>query len=218
LFGRFIGTMAPSDFSPTCMLGVRLTAFPSRPEPTFGHGRDLPGSVQRTSPRAWGLRLREVPSLQASCAGTDVAFSSAVRDRHLGIRPVSQLNTQPVVSPVNASRRPSRDAAHHSGPGRLARPYPVEDLHLLSFASFPGAHRYGSTAPIRCFSVKGGFRVESSVRCTWAKEVAICRPPADRTDVMCYAIARAELDARGDDNERIAGAEGAAWPASLTSS
>ena len=30
----------------------------------------------------------------------DVAFSSAERDRHLGIRPVSQLNTWPVVSPV----------------------------------------------------------------------------------------------------------------------
>jgi hypothetical protein len=29
-------------------------------------------------------------------------------DRHLGIRPVSQLDTQPVVSPVNASRLPSR--------------------------------------------------------------------------------------------------------------
>src|SRR5260370_1059747 len=29
-------------------------------------------------------------------------------DRHLGIRPVSQLNTRPVVSPVNASRLPSR--------------------------------------------------------------------------------------------------------------
>ena len=38
----------------------------------------------------------------------DVAFSSAVRDRHLGIRPVSQLNTWPMVSPVNASRLPSR--------------------------------------------------------------------------------------------------------------
>ena len=24
---------------------------------------------------------------------------------------------------------------HHSGPGRLARPYPVEDSHLLFFAS-----------------------------------------------------------------------------------
>jgi len=54
----------------------------------------------------------------------DVAFSSTERDRHLGIRPVSQLNTWPVVSPVNASRRPSRDAAHHSGSGRLAKPSP----------------------------------------------------------------------------------------------
>lgn len=37
---------------------------------------------------------------------------------------------------------------HHSGPGRLARPYPVEDLHLLSFASFPGALRVGPTGDI----------------------------------------------------------------------
>jgi hypothetical protein len=33
----------------------------------------------------------------------DVAFSTTARDRRLGIRPVSQLNTQPEVSPVNAS-------------------------------------------------------------------------------------------------------------------
>ena len=50
-------------------------------------------------------------------------------------KPVSQLNTQPMVSPVNASRQPSRTAAHHSGPERLASPYSVEDFHLLSFAS-----------------------------------------------------------------------------------
>jgi hypothetical protein len=37
---------------------------------------------------------------------------------------------------VNASRRPSRDAAHHSGSGRMASPYPVGDFHLLFFASF----------------------------------------------------------------------------------
>jgi hypothetical protein len=74
----------------------------------------------------------------------DVAFSSTEGDRHLGIRPVSQLNTWPVVSPVNASRRPSRDAAHHSGSGRMASPYPVGDFHLLFFASFPGALRSGS--------------------------------------------------------------------------
>src|SRR5215468_11109707 len=62
--------------------------------------------------------------MQASTPWNDVAFSFSERDRHLGIRPVSQLNAWPVVSPVNASRRPSRDAAHHSGLGRLARPFP----------------------------------------------------------------------------------------------
>src|SRR6202045_4212126 len=62
--------------------------------------------------------------MQATTSWDDVAFSSTERDRPLGIRPVSQLNTWPVVSPVNASRRPSRDAAHHSGAGRLARPSP----------------------------------------------------------------------------------------------
>src|SRR5271168_4480667 len=62
--------------------------------------------------------------MQAISPRDDVAFSSTERDRHLGIRPVSQLNTWPVVSPVNASRRPSRDAAHHSGSGRLAKPSP----------------------------------------------------------------------------------------------
>ncbi len=41
----------------------------------------------------------------------DVAFSSAERDQHLEIRPLSPLNTQPMVSPVNASRLPSRVAA-----------------------------------------------------------------------------------------------------------
>jgi hypothetical protein len=39
----------------------------------------------------------------------------------------------PVVSPVNASRRPSR---HHSGSGRLAIPYPLKHSLLLFFASF----------------------------------------------------------------------------------
>jgi len=73
--------------------------------------------------------------MQATCARDDVAFRPTERRQHLEIRPVSQLNTWPVVSPVNASRLSSRTAVHHSGPGRLAKPYPVEDLHLLFFAS-----------------------------------------------------------------------------------
>ena len=39
-----------------------------------------------------------------------------------------------VVSAVNASPQPSRAAAHDSGPGRLARPYPAGDFHPLTWA------------------------------------------------------------------------------------
>ena len=76
---------------------------------------------------------RSIP-YSPSVAWDDVAFSS---EKWIGTseRPVSQLNTQPMVSPVNASRQPSRTAAHHSGPERLARPYSAVDFHLLSFAS-----------------------------------------------------------------------------------
>jgi len=65
----------------------------------------------------------------------DFAFSSTEGDQHLEVRPISQLDTQPMASPVNASRLNSRVTAHHSGPRQLAKPYLVEDFHLLSFAS-----------------------------------------------------------------------------------
>jgi len=39
----------------------------------------------------------------ANDAWDDVAFSLKEQDQHLGIRTASQLNTQPTVSPVNAS-------------------------------------------------------------------------------------------------------------------
>jgi hypothetical protein len=124
LFSRFASTMASSDFSSTYMLGVRLVAFPSRPgtrvrawmrPPRF---RAKNFSTCTRSPTARGS------SHASHSPWDDVAFSSTEGDRHLGIRPVSQLNTWPVVSPVNASRRPSRDDAHHSGSGRMARPSP----------------------------------------------------------------------------------------------
>src|SRR4029077_927230 len=129
--------MASSDFSSTYVLGVRLVAFPSRPgtrvrawmRPPRFRAKNV--STCARSPTARG------PSHASRLRMTGVAFSSA--DLHLGIRPVSQLNTWPVVSPVNASRRPSRDAAHHSGSGRMASPYPMGDFHLLFFATFPGA-------------------------------------------------------------------------------
>src|SRR6202040_1772116 len=77
----------------------------------------------------------------------DVAFS--LQQNEIGISELDPFRSSilgPVVSPVNASRRPSRDAAHHSGSGRMANPYSMGDFHLLFFASFPGALRVGSFA------------------------------------------------------------------------
>ena len=66
-------------------------------------------------------------------AWDDVAVSTTEKIGTLEM-PVSQLNTQPMVSPVNASRQPARAAAHHSGPKRLAGPCSAVDFHLPSFA------------------------------------------------------------------------------------
>ena len=82
-----------------------------------------------------GSSTAQGPPHTRQSARDDIVFWPAARHRHLGIRPVSQLHTQPMASPVNASRLPSRTAAHHSGPKPLAKRYSVKDLHLLSFAS-----------------------------------------------------------------------------------
>src|SRR5499427_4859405 len=91
--------------------------------------------------------------MQALTSWADVAFSSAERDRHLGIRPVSQLNTWPVVSPVNASRRPSRDAAHHSGSGWLARPSPWRTFTSYSLPASLALSQMGQFRPWKSHSV-----------------------------------------------------------------
>ena len=116
--------MASSDFSSTYMLGVRLVAFPSRPGTRVRAWMRPPRFRAKNFPTCTRSPTARGSSHASHSPWDDVAFSSTERDRHLGIRPVSQLNTWPVVSPVNASRRPSRDAAHHSGSGRLARPSP----------------------------------------------------------------------------------------------
>src|ERR1700730_3414972 len=107
LFGRFLGTTTSSDFSPAYMLGVRL--LPSRAGPAHVRVRMRP---PRFRAKNFPTCTRS-PTARGSChasqyAMEDVAFSFSEQDRHLGIRPVSQLNTWPVVSPVNASRLPSR--------------------------------------------------------------------------------------------------------------
>jgi len=85
LTGRRPSTVSAADVTRHCSrhhrynAAVRLlirvhahrsaVAFMGRSGVLAGHGWDLPGSVQRTSPRAWGLRQREAPRPQAICAG-----------------------------------------------------------------------------------------------------------------------------------------------------
>ena len=71
------------------------------------------GVPLRTRMRSPSFRTKDVSTCMGSqtargsssashLRGEDVAFSSTERDRHLGIRPVSLLHTQPMVTPVNA--------------------------------------------------------------------------------------------------------------------
>ena len=53
---------------------------------------------------------------------------------------ISELNTEPMHTPANASPRHRWSSRHSSGPERIANPYSVEDLalkpHLLLHAGF----------------------------------------------------------------------------------
>src|SRR5258706_7295199 len=106
LFDRFLGTTTSSDFSSAYMLGVRL--LPSRAGPARIRARVRPPRFRAKNFSTCTVSDCARFSHASQYAMEDVAFSSAVRDWHLGIRPVSQLNTWPMVSPVNASRLPSR--------------------------------------------------------------------------------------------------------------
>ncbi len=78
--------------------------------------------------------------------------------------PVSQLNTQPMVPPVDASRQPARAAAHDSGPERLARPYSAGGFHGLSFASL-------SWRSLLLANKRYGRRFDSASDPEWASDI-----------------------------------------------
>ena len=75
-----------------------------------------PSSVQRTSPRAWGLRLREAPHPQATCAGR---MLPSLHQRRSAPRNSTRFAAQYPAHrlPVNASRWPSRAARASLGAG-----------------------------------------------------------------------------------------------------
>jgi len=92
----------------------RPTSHP-RACPSFGCCLHVPvRCARRTRMRSPRFRTKDVSTCMGSSTargssstshlrGEDVAFSSTERDRHLGVRPVSLLHTQPMVPPVNAS-------------------------------------------------------------------------------------------------------------------
>lgn len=135
LCSRSSGTTTESDFSSTFVLISR--SYPSMSRHSFA-------GVNETSqvPYKKRLRVHRVYDCVECCHTLPVrcdSFCVLLRLRTSALQNwVSQLNTEPMVSPVNTSHTTSRSGAHDSGPGRLAKPYPVRDFHPLSFASFPG--------------------------------------------------------------------------------
>ena len=71
---------------------------------------------------ATGLRLRRVRPMLA-ITHPPMLPSVMLNDIGTPIAIISQLNTLPAFSPVNASMAASRLATHDSGPGWLATPF-----------------------------------------------------------------------------------------------
>src|SRR3977135_3041513 len=132
-------------------------AFPSRPGASPGTGETS------QVPRKELLHVHKVSDCarffpcKPNTPWDDVAFSSAERDRHLGIRPVSQLNTWPVVSPVNASRLPSRAETSCITRGRGGwLNLPRGGLPPPILCQLPGALSSGSSRATNSYTRRGG--------------------------------------------------------------
>ena len=115
---------------------------------------------------AWGLRLGGALRMLA-WARPPVLPSAMLNDVGTPVAIISQLNTRPACTPVNASMAASRLATHDSGPGWIATPFLYDSFIHNSTPVYPGAlssllswferyHgsvcRWGANNPaIRCF-------------------------------------------------------------------
>lgn len=87
---------------------------------------------------AWGLRLRRVRRVLA-IAHPSVLPSAMLNDVGTPFAIISQLNTLPACTPVNASLAASRQAMHDSGPGWFATPSLYDSFIHDSTPVYPGA-------------------------------------------------------------------------------
>ena len=120
LFAGVCGTMAPSDSSVACSMGVRLLTFPTSSNFPSKRGQLDPTEVSRFS-------CRERPHMPGSMTppnpvvtrvGSLPLMLPSPAHHRVGIRDevISELNSPPVLSPVNASPRPRGPSRHDSGP------------------------------------------------------------------------------------------------------
>jgi hypothetical protein len=87
---------------------------------------------------AWGLRLREVLRMLAITHPL-VLPSAMLNDVGTPVAILSQLNTLPACTPVNASMAALRLATHDSGPRWIATPFPYDSFIHNSTPVYPGA-------------------------------------------------------------------------------
>ncbi len=140
LFGRFSGTMQPSDFPSTFVSGVWPPAFPVRPPEPSPEGVD---GISRF-PCARFPRILRVFDCAGAVAGSrfppaPVLPSASHNSVGLPDSVISQLNGWSACAPVNASPGPLWGRTHDSGSGWLARPSPVWLFHPLPRTGLPGA-------------------------------------------------------------------------------
>jgi hypothetical protein len=114
----FIGTMQPSDSS--CLPGgLRSMELPRQARNRHhDYGQHEASQVPyKGRSHVHGVSDCARLLIRKPVARRGCCLLVSELDRHLEIRPVSQLNTQPVVSPVNASSWPSRAALASLGAG-----------------------------------------------------------------------------------------------------
>jgi len=134
LFGDFSGTMGPSDFPRSCIVGVRpKTSRRGLPGNPGRANAGPPGSRARCFRTCTGSPTARGPVVPRDSGTPDVAFRISLQRRHPGGRCLSRLNTRPVRTPVNASRTPLRTPTHDSGPSWAANPSTYDSfIHYTS--------------------------------------------------------------------------------------
>ena len=141
LFGSFCGTTPQSDFpAPIWLAVVRLLA--SRRAPRQGSPEPQrqvlgsPGSRVGRVRACMGSQTARDPHAPRQRGAHGVAFEVASAPRRPEVV-VSQLNTQPALSPVNASPAPSPAHTHDSGPLWLAKPSAYDSFIHYNPPVFP---------------------------------------------------------------------------------